>query len=201
MADIQKKYFCLIREEEMLWGTCLEYEGDEEGLLAAGVGYPALFRVGKSGKKSVQRGLGETDSFIVECLKTKWRVTIYRQKPELLAAPGVWLLDKSVDDDGIETTWYAGTKKAIVAAGLAPVSMFRVGKSGQRWNTRPYVPVEERFTVRRYPDHWEVMLFRQIEAEKPDLEETTNEVPTHIAQPHKLTERRGVVIPFPGVQL
>lgn len=192
----------LIRLEEMESGTFLEYEGSQEGLLAAGIGYPALFRVGKSGKKIVQRGFGETDRFEVERLKTKWRVAIYRQKPKPLAAPGVWLLDKSVDHDGIETTWYAGTKKAIVAAGLAPASMFRVGKSGQRWNTRPYVPVEERFTVRRYPDHWEVMLFRQIEAnQKPDLEEITNEVPTHIARPHKLTEKRGVVIPFPGVQL
>ena len=127
----------LIRLEEMESGTFLEYEGSQEGLLAAGIGYPALFRVGKSGKKIVQRGFGETDRFEVERLKTKWRVAIYRQKPKPLAAPGVWLLDKSVDHDGIETTWYAGTKKAIVAAGLAPASMFRVGKSGQRWNTRP----------------------------------------------------------------
>ena len=200
MTDIQKKYCCLISQEEMEWGTFLEYEGSKEGLLAAGVGYPALFLVGKSCKRIVQRGFGETDGFTVERLKTKWRVTIYRQKPKPLAAPGVWLLDKSVDDDGIETTWYAGTKKAIVAAGLAPASMFRVGKSGQRWNTRPYVPVQERFVVRRYTDHWEVMLYRQIEAKKkPHPQKITNKVPAHQAK--KVGERRGVVIPFPGVQL
>ncbi len=133
---------------------------------------------------------------------------IYREKPEPLAAPGVWLLDRSVDNDGIETTCYAGTKRAMVASGIVSSRIFRIGKHRQRWNTRFYIPVHERFCVNRPQSaisrkhgYWVVVLFRQIEAnEKPDLEEITNEVPIHIAQPHKLTERRGVVIPFPGVQ-
>ncbi len=188
----------LIRQEEMEWGTCLEYEGSQEGLLAAGVGYPALFRVGKSGKRIVQRGLGETDKFIVERLKTKWRVGIEREEPEPLAAPGVWVLYRDVYDD-IERTHYAGTKKALLASGFASAHMFRPGKGSNRRRT---VPIHKRFLARRFHSYWELWLYRQIEAnEKPDLEETTNEVPTHIAQPHKLTERRGVVIPFPGVQL
>ncbi len=191
----------LIRQEEMECGTCLEYEGSKEGLLAAGVGYPALFLVGKSGKRIVQRGFGETDGFIVERLKTKWRVIIYREKPEPLAAPGVWLLDKSVNDDGVETTWYAGTKKAIIAAGLAPARMFRVGKSGQRWNTRPYVPVQERFGVRRQRGYWELMLYRQIEAKESsfDVDKTVDEDLAHQAKATR--EKRGNIIAFPGVQL
>ncbi len=170
----------LIREEEMWWGTCLEYEGDKEGLLAAGVGYPALFRVGKSGKRIVQRGFGETDEFIVERLKTKWRVTIDRKEPEPLAAPGVWILYRSVDNDGIERTWYVGTKKALLASGFASTHMFRLEKkTHSRSNMRRTVPIHKRFFIRRFHAYWELMLFQelaQLPPEPPDCDVTTGNI-------------------------
>ncbi len=192
---MQTNHVRLIRSEETERFTFLEYEGSKEGLLAAGVGYPALFRVGKSGKRIVQRGFGETDEFTVERLKNRWRVIIYREKPEPLAAPGVWILDRSVDNDGIESTWYVGTKKALLASGFASTHMFRLGKKTYKGSNRRHaVPVHERFNIRRYRAYWKLWLYRQIEAnEKPALEEITNE--------DKPTQKRGVVIPFPGVQL
>jgi len=178
----------LIRSEETERFTFLEYEGSKEGLLAAGVGYPALFQVGKSGKRIVQRGFGETDGFIVERLKNRWRVIIYRERPEPLAAPGVWILDRSVDNDGIESTWYVGTKKALLASGFASARMFRLGKkTHSRSNMARTVPIHKRFFIRRFHAYWELRLFRelaQFPPKQPDCDVAT-----------------GNIIPFPGVQL
>ena len=143
-----------------------EYEGTKEDLIAVGIARTEMFEVGKTGIKTRGFGYPQADRFKSRLLKNgKWRVErhheLYRppyipddeQYPELAYSGGVKLsltaaFEKPI---GTETTvWvtgeimataYVGTKKQLIAAGLAVPSMFP--KKGRYTSTRKWSSPEQ----------------------------------------------------------